>query len=126
MSVASKHLWVISTKGSVHEHPTMLPDCFSSTLPSRPLLMRFARIYSSTLTGIVVKDIGRKSDSSDNSDVGRRRLSNGMTSADFQALGRILACFHQPCDIIANAPLAQGLVAKQYPNCVCAQKFGRD
>ncbi len=31
----------------------------------------------------------------------------------------------RPPDIIANAPLIQGLVAEQHPNCVCIQDFGR-
>ncbi len=63
---------------SCASYQTVLTICFSSTLPSRHLLMRFPRIDSSTLTGIAVKDMGRKSDSSD---AGDRRLGSGMTSA---------------------------------------------
>ena len=86
LSVASDHLWTISTRASVAPVPAIPPNRRASMCGKTKLSTHLSTIDSNTLASIGVSDKGLISFSSES---GGCFFGNGMTVAVFQSSGNI-------------------------------------
>ena len=86
LSVASDHLWTISTTAFVAPEPAIPPNWRASMCGKTNLSTHLSTTDSNTLASIGLSDIGLISFSSES---GGCFFGNGMTVAVFQSLGNI-------------------------------------